>query len=234
MALTNSGALSSTAMSETYGLLTVGSVTSGRLSVGERIRPRAGIPALTALAAHIRGTRAGSVWVVNNATTVFGNLTMTAPGLTVENQAYMDGGQLTTDFFEIQPDGHDGFNYNPGSLSYMTGTAANALGLSQAAGAENASPGGQNISVANYMADIINRETDQYGNPVRFGSFMTNEPRLNTVLGEWADSSADMAYQLLTPAALRDTPPAGSSTPVTDPAGSWSHAGASSPTWGHH
>jgi hypothetical protein len=243
-ALTNTGMLStlsatavttpaSTPMSETYGLLTVGSLTSGTLAVGERIRPNATIPALTAIAANISGTGAGSKWVVNNAVNYTGRLTMTAPGLTVENQNYhAKDGSLTWDFFEIQPDGHYGFNYHPASGSYMTGTAADALGLSQAAGAANASPGGQNVSVANFMQNIMQNETDQYGNPVHFGSLQTNQPRLLTVLGQWADSPDGMAVQLFSQGP-GSTPPAGQSTPVTDPPGTWSPAGASSPTWGN-
>ena len=58
-------------MTETYGVLTVGSVVSGTVAVGERVtgagvRP---IP-MTAIDANISGSGPGSTWLVNNAQTV--------------------------------------------------------------------------------------------------------------------------------------------------------------------
>ena len=133
----------SEAMTETYGELTVGSVTKGSVAIGERVTG-AGVPPLTAIDANISGNGPGSTWVVNNALNVAGNpgdITMTAPSFTVENQFYV-GATENNDFFEIQPNGVFGFDLNPSSLSYMSGTAADALGLSQASEAIDSSPGG--------------------------------------------------------------------------------------------
>ncbi len=226
-----SGAVpASEAMTETYGELTVGSVTQGHgtgtVAVGERVTG-AGVPPLTAIDTNISGDGPGSKWVVNNALNVAGDITMTAPSLTVENQFYA-GATENNDFFEIQPNGVFGFDHNRSYLSYMGGTAADALGLTQASGAINSSPGGQHLSVANYMNHIVQDETNQFGQPVQFGSFQSNEPRLDQDLAAWAQSIGGDGYQFLT--SNLTTPPAGSSTPVTDPAGTYSPAGASAPT----
>jgi hypothetical protein len=215
------------AMTETYGKLTVGSVTSGAVAIGEKVTG-SDIPTLTAVDANISGAGPGSTWVVNNALSVRGDITMTAPTLTVENQFYK-GATENNDFFEIQPNGVFGFNQNPSSMSYVGGsTAATELGLTQASGAIDSSPGGEHFSVAQYMDNVLN-ETNQFGQPVEFGSFQSTEPRLDANLAAWAQSIDGDGYQFLT--SHLTTPPAGSSTPVTDPAGTYSPAGASAPTF---
>ena len=75
------------------------------------------------------------------------------------------------------------------------------------------------------MSNIVQNETDQFGRSVRFGSFQSTEPRLDTALSDWAQL---YGYQFL--ALHLTTPPAGSSAPATDPAGTYSPAGASAPT----
>ena len=78
------------------------------------------------------------------------------------------------DFFEIQPNGFFGFDQNPSSLSYMSGTAADALGLTQASGAINSTPGGQHPTTAQYLNNIVQNETTSSANR-QFGSFQTTE-----------------------------------------------------------
>ena len=114
-------------------------------------------------------------------------------------------------------------------MSYVRGsTAATELGLTQQSGAIDLSPGGQHESVAQYMDNVLN-ETNQFGQPVEFGSFQSTEPRLDANLAAWAQSIDGDGYQFLTSGLT--TPPAGSSAPVTDPAGTYSPAGASAPTF---
>ena len=117
------------AMKETYGVLTIGAVTSGAVAVGDEVSG-AGIPPLTAILADLGNGQ----WLVNNAVNVTGDITITATPLTVKNN-FVTGATQNNEFFEIQPNGAFGFDQNPSSLSYATGTAADALGLSQAAGA---------------------------------------------------------------------------------------------------
>ena len=83
------------------------------------------------------------------------------------------GATENNDFFDVQPNGSFGFDNNPSSLSYMSGTAAAALGLTQASGAIDSSPGGQHPTTAQFMNNLVQNETSQ------FGSFQSNRaPKL--------------------------------------------------------
>ena len=75
------GNVSSETMTESYGKLTVGSVTSGAVGVGQELTG-AGVASLTAIDSKLSGSGAGSTWVVNNAQTVAPeNMTMMATPL---------------------------------------------------------------------------------------------------------------------------------------------------------
>ena len=119
------------------------------------------------------------------------------------------------DFFDVAPNGAFGFDENPSALSYMSGTAAAALGLTQASGAINSSPGGQHPTVAQFMNNLVQNENGQ------FGSFQSDESRLNQDLAAWAQST--YGYQFVT--TNLTTSRAGSSAPTTDPAGTYSGPG---------
>ena len=58
-------------MTESYGVLTVGSVTSGTVADGEQVTG-AGVASLTAIDGNLSGSGLGSKWLVNNAQTVAG------------------------------------------------------------------------------------------------------------------------------------------------------------------
>ena len=221
----NSGNFSTPeSMTETYGVLTVGAVNSGTVALGQEVTG-AGVLPLTAIDGNLSGSGPGSTWIVNNAPaqTIAGDLTMTATPLQVTNVSFV-GATENNDFFEIQPNGFFGFDQNPSSLSYMSGTAADALGLTQASGAINSTPGGQHPTTAQYINSIVQNETNQ------FGSFQTTEPRpgVSAALAAWAQSIDGYGYQFLTP--HYTSPPAGSSLPTTDPAGTYSLPDASAPT----
>ena len=214
-------------MTETYGLLTVGSVTSGTVAVGQQVTGT-NVLNRTAIDANLSGSGAGSTWVVDYTQTAAGNFNDKATPLTVSvngNGKQIVGATEDNDYFDVDPNSLFGFDENPSAMSYMTGAAADALGLSQGE-AVLSSPGGVHESVAQFMNGVLN-ETDQYGNPVHFGSFQSNEPRLNGALASWADGQG-LGYEFW--AQNFSTPPAGSSLPVTDPAGAWSGPGASAPT----
>ena len=126
-------------MTETYGVLTVGTVTSGTVAVGEKVTGDGVLP-MTAIDGP--GPQPGT-WLVNNAQMVGGlggeSMTMTATPLVVNYNSF--GGATTKrNFFEIQPNGQFGYDYNQSTLSFMDGTAAAVLGLTQASGALNSSP----------------------------------------------------------------------------------------------
>jgi Protein of unknown function (DUF3383) len=223
------GTASSETMTETYGMLTVGAVNSGTVAVGEKVTG-AGVLPLTAIDGHLSGSGPGSTWLVNNAQTVAGaNMTMTATPLSVvldwANKQII-GATENNDFFDVSPNGDFGYNLNPSSLRYMSGTAAAALGLTQASGAIDSSPGGQHPSTSEFMNNLVQNENSQFGS-VQSNDEALSAQRLGTGLAAWAQST-DGLYTFLSGTA--STPPAGSSAPTRDPAGTYSGPGASAPT----
>jgi hypothetical protein len=221
----SSGTVASEQMTASDGLLTVGEVTSGAVAIGEQVTDGGLLPTNTAILGNVSGgTGPGSTWVVNKTPSqpVTGaNLTMTGPPLTV----FLDwvnrpivGATENNDFFSVSVDGQYNYNENPSTLSYMSGTAAAALGLTQASGAIDTSPGGQHPSVSDFMTNLVQNETNQ------FGSFQTTSHAGG--MAEWAQSNPDFSYL----GDISTTPSAGSSLPITDPAGTWSGPGATAPT----
>ena len=102
---------------------------------------------------------------------VAGDITTTAPPLSVildwDNKPII-GATENNDFFDVSAEWLTSASiHNPSSLSYMSGTAAAALGLTQASGAINSSPGGQHPTAAEFMNNLVQNETSQ------FGSFQT-------------------------------------------------------------
>ncbi len=170
-------------MTETYGILTLGSNVTGNVAVGEEIIG-AGIPPLTAVVANLSGTTApGSRWLINNDVNISGDhLTFIAPAISVTG--YSEGDRS---FIEIAPNGAFGFDKDPSNLSYVSGTAATELGLTQASGAIDSSPGGQHPTFGHFMDEVLTWH-NQYGNPIVFGSVETDSPGLDGELRAWAAS----------------------------------------------
>jgi hypothetical protein len=227
---TDGGNVSSEAMTGTYGELTVGAVNSGTVALGQKVTG-AGVLPQTAIEDHISGSGPGSTWVVNNAPAqnIAGEtMTMRATPLEVimdwQNKP-IQGATGPNDFFDVTANHQFGFDNNPSSLTYMSGTAAAALGLTQASGAIDASPGGQHLSISEFMNNLV-QNLVQNQKPL-FGSFQSNKPKASQRLAAWAQST-DGLYTFLPQ--IDTTPPAGSSLPTTDPAGTWSGQGASAPT----
>ena len=86
-------------MTEHYGVLTVGSVTSGTVAVGEQVTG-AGVAASTGIEDHLSGSGPGSTWLVNNAQTVAGDMRMEATPLNVRYH-YVVGATANRGFFTI-------------------------------------------------------------------------------------------------------------------------------------
>ena len=222
-------------MTETYGVLTVGTVNpGGTVAVGQRVTG-ADVPPLpmTAIDANISGSGSGSTWLVNNwqAGQAVGpeDMTMAATPLVV-NYVSLGGATEKRNFFEIQPNGQFGYDNNPSTLSFASGTAADELGLTQASFALNSSPGGAAQSASVFMNNLVQNEMSQ------FGSFQATWQTLAQLdqkylgdLAAWAQSTGDL-YTFLNQWTSQYTPPAGSSLPTTDPAGTYSGPGASAPT----
>jgi len=171
--------------------------------------------------------------LINNAVDLNGgDLTFIAPTLVVTPQQ-ITGATQNNYYFEIAPDGEFGFDANPSALGYMTnvsGTAADQLGLSQLSGAIDSSPGGQHPTMAQFMNNTL-REKDQFGNPVHYGSYQSETPnRFTNGLTLW-ETAGGLGEQFLS-TYHQTTIPAGQSTPVTDPLGTYSGPGASTPILG--
>jgi hypothetical protein len=233
-ALTNSGRISaaaSTMMGETYGLLQVGTVTTGALKVGQEIK--SSVP-LSALSANL----GGGMWVVDQTQTMSGEVDTTAPPLTVFDSELV-GPTENHDWFNIQPNGFFGFNENPSNISFATGLAAEELGLAADSpvdpvtgiGAIDSSPGGLHPTFASWFNSILKSGLDQFHNPVHFGSFQGQEPRFLTSESLWEQNNITLGIQLLSQF-IDTTMPAGQPTAITDPTGTWSPAGATHPFLG--
>jgi Protein of unknown function (DUF3383) len=177
-------------MNETYGILDLGTVTSGTVASGEEVTGR-GIPKDTAILADLGDNR----WLVNNAVDISAGerLTMLETPLSVGFKQDI-GATENNDFFEISPNGAFGYDANPSTLSFASGTAADLLGLgehsprdpSTGIGALDASPGGQHPSIDTFMNDIVTNYTNQFGLPVQFNQLQTNDYKLTPELSDWA------------------------------------------------
>jgi len=199
------GTTGSEAMTESYGVLTVGSTTSGTVGDGELVAG-AGVASLTAIESNLSGSGAGSTWLVNNAQTVAGeNMTMVAAPLSVTYYA-VTGVTANYDSFQISQNGD--FNFDTASTTYATGSAAGPLGLTQATGAFNSSPGGIATNESAYMNNLVQNENGQ------FGSFQTDWAALEALTPvqqnafiAWAQSTdgqynflaSNSAYGIATP-----------------------------------
>jgi hypothetical protein len=185
------------AFTESYGLLHVNSTTSGQVQVGCQVSGP-GVAPDTAIVGQVDAND----WIVNNAQQISGDFTVRSPFLTVAAKVESP----TNSLFEIQPNGAFCFDSNPSTLNYATGTLADALGLTQASGAILASPGGQHITINQFMNNTLLYQ-DQNGNSINFGSYQINETRLQTQMAEWATTPAGQSYTFYSN--IYGTPPAG-------------------------
>jgi hypothetical protein len=130
-------------MTDTYGVLTEGS-SSGTVAVGQQVTGEGVLPQ-TAIEANLSGaTGAGRTWVVDKTQTVASEtMTMTAAPLSVRyiavRGAAVDGVTQERGFFFLQQSQY--FNYSTSSLTYMSGSAAAKLGLTEKSGAYLSTPG---------------------------------------------------------------------------------------------
>jgi len=141
-------------MTESYGVLTVGSVVSGAVADGEQVTDTSGnVLPDTAIQSNLSGgAGAGSQWIVNFAQAVESeNMTMTGAPLSVLYTA-ITGATKNSGYFSIQQNGY--FNWNTASLTYASGTAAAALDLTKAAGAWLQTPGEDITSEAAFMSMV--------------------------------------------------------------------------------
>jgi hypothetical protein len=198
-------------MTDNYGVLTVGSASSGKVKVGQKVSA-AGVLPDTAIQARLPG---GNEWVVNRAQNVTShNLTMIGAPLTVSYNA-VRGATDNSGFFEIQQNGY--FNYISSSLTYARGAAAQSLGLTAPpSGAVDSPPGlyafdstpglivtpgsarecptaryTQNcVSVASFMNNLVQTESDQWSSfQDVYNPTSATPPGERATLAAWDQSS---------------------------------------------
>src|SRR5580658_147736 len=187
------GHISTGTLTETYGVLKVGSASSGTVAIGQQVTG-AGVLPLTAIESNL----GGGAWLVNYAQTVGSeNMTMTGAPLSVVYTP-VTGDTKNSGSFSIQQNGD--FLYSSSSETYASGKAAKSLRLTKDTGASRFSPGeivapngcptgnSDCISVAAFMNNLLT-END------RFSSFQTTwdppnyiPPGEEAVLEAWAQS----------------------------------------------
>jgi hypothetical protein len=97
----------------------------------------------------------------------------------------------------------------------MGGTAAAALGLTQASGALDSTPGGQQTSASEFMNHLVQNENSQFGSfQAVWPQLAQEDPQYLGDLAAWAQSTGGL-YQFLSQF-TGTTPPAGSSVPDPD------------------
>jgi hypothetical protein len=180
----------STSMMDTYGVLTVGSVTSGTVAVGQEVNdPTGHIYPYTAIQSHLSGEGAGSAWVVNKAQTAESrDLIMTAAPLSVQYRV-IHGFNSGLGSLWIQQNGS--FTYASSSMTYAQGTAAGPLGLTRNSGAQLSTPG----KVVTSPSAWLNEFTSTISN--NWHSFQTTfdpdagamPPHYKDSLAAWAQST---------------------------------------------
>jgi Protein of unknown function (DUF3383) len=217
----------SKALTEAYGVLTIGTVTSGTVAVGEQVTDTTGdVSSLTAIGANLSGSGNGSTWVVETAQDVAPEaMTMTAAPLLVTYKP-ISGATANSASFWIEENGN--FPDLASSITYAGGTAAALLGLTQSTGAYLSTPGQLATSLPAWMSNIVQNETDE------FSSFqMTFSPGGSAAasLAAWAQSTGGQ-FQYLETSTTATPPivPSSSAAEIVDPAGTYSSAGASAPT----
>ena len=232
-----------TALSETYGILTIGGVNSGTVAVGQEITGN-GVAGNTAIQHHVSGSGsgAGSEWVVDRTQTVASEaMAMKAAPLEVDYH-HVAGATVNFDSFWIEVNGD--YFVLPTSMTYASGTAAGLLGLTQSAGAYLSTPGQITTSPSAWSNNIVNNENSHWSS---FQMTYPTAPDTADELSDWSAGSGGQ-FQYLS-SVTTDTPPIvpsssaaeivdpagtysgpGASAPTTDPAGTYSSAGASEPT----
>jgi hypothetical protein len=219
-------------MTDSYGVLTVGSVSGpGAVAFGERV-PGVGVQSDNPMTAIDGPGPWPGTWLVNNAPAEpIGpeDLTMTATPLVV-NYNSLGGATGKRNFFEIQPNGAFGYDYNPSTLSFASGTVADELLLTGGSpGAIDSFHGGKLPPASAYMSNVVQNEYSQFGSfQATWETLAQLDPSYLGNLAIWAQSTGDL-YTFLNQW-TNTTLPAGSSLPMTDPAGTYSGPGASAPT----
>ncbi len=200
-----------TALSESYGILTIGTVNSGTVAAGQEVTG-SGVAANTAIGANISGSGAGSQWVVDLTQTVKPEpLTTKAAPLQVYYH-HVTGATENSDSFWINVNGF--YPVLSTTMTYATGTAAASLGLTQEAGAYLSTPGQITTSPSAWLNNIV-KEDSQWSS---FQMTYPTAPDTAEALSDWSAASDGRfkylkGYTTTTPPIVPPSPAAEISTP---------------------
>jgi hypothetical protein len=143
------GYVPSETITEKYGLLTVGSTSSGQVKAGEQVSG-AGILSHTAIEENLNPNGTGNQWVVDLSQNVASeNMSMTGAPLEL-NYKRVKGATENSGHFMIQQ--WPTFNWESSSLTWMTGSAAGKLGMAQS---DSGSPEGAFLSSTGQIVECV-------------------------------------------------------------------------------
>jgi hypothetical protein len=188
------GYVPSETITESYGVLTASAVGSGRIKVGEQVSGSGVLPH-TAIEDRLSGSGPGSTWVVDLSQTVAGEkMTMTGAPLEL-NYKKVEGATENSGFFMIQQ--WPTFNWKPSSLTYMAGSAAGELGMTQNSGAFLSSTGQIVKSPSAWMDNFVaNFDGDFSSFQTTYNPKKATPPGVQAALEAWAQST-DRQYTYL-------------------------------------
>jgi hypothetical protein len=201
------GVISSETMTESYGVLTVGAVSSGTVAVGQQVTNGArgsgnNILAHTAIEANLSGSGAGSTWVVDLAQTVAAeNMTMTGAPLAVAYRS-VTGATENSGYLLIQQ--WPNFNFTSSTLTYAGGSTAALLGLAEGSqgpdGTQDAflsTPGQVVTSASAWMNNFVETEDPDWATfQTTYSPKAATPPGEQDALEAWAQST-DGQFQYL-------------------------------------
>jgi hypothetical protein len=207
------GVVSSEPMTESYGVLTVGSVSSGTVAVGQQVTngsrgSKNNILAHTAIEDNLGGGNgAGSTWVVDLSQSVSAeNVKMTGAPLAVAYRpvtgATVDGVTEKTGYLLIQQ--WPTFNFTSSTLTYAGGSLALSLGLAEGSqgpdGTQDAflsSPGQVVTSASEWMTNFVDTEDADWATfQTTYSPKAATPPGEQEGLEQWAQST-DGQYDYL-------------------------------------
>ena len=215
-----------TALSETYGILTIGTVNSGTVAVGQEVTGN-GVAANTAIGANISGSGADSQWVVDLTQTVKPEaLTTKAAPLAVTYNPVV-GATEDSDSFWIEVNGE--YPVVATTMTYASGRAAASLRLTQSAGAYLSTPGQITTSPSAWLNNIVQQDS-QWSS---FQMTYPTPPDTASALAAWSAASGGQ-FQYLSGYTKTTPPIVSSSSAAVDPAGTYSPAAARNDRCGGH
>ena len=173
-----------TALSESYGTLTVGKVTSGVVSAGQEVAGGGVLPN-TAIYANV----SGSQWIVDLTQTASPDTMVTRAAPLEVNDHPVTGATGNANSLWIEVNWDD--PVLPSTMTYASGSAAAALGLTRSAGATLSTPGEIVSHPYEWMNDTVIPAIEQEN--AGFATFQTVESatssEISNDLEAWANAS---------------------------------------------